>query len=324
MLLKFLHKFFAQADIPWVNLIWSQYYRSGKLPGQNKKGSFWWRDIVGLLDKFKDIASVTVADGSTVLLWKDHWNGINPAQRYPELLSFAKNENVTFKVAVGKDDFLQNFNLPLSTQAHQQLLQLQEVLSDRAIIQGNDQWKYKWGNTSFSTSKASKLLVRGQPAHPVYQWIWRSKCQMKHKVFFWLFLKDRLSTRDLLNRKNMALDSFTCDLCILQRLESGAHLFLRCNFAKAGWSSLGVTFVSTRAVPHIFRNIKDKLAVPFAMEIIIIMAWSIWLTRNDWIFKNVDPTVESCRRKFKEEFKLLLIRAKPGLLMAMSEWIDAF
>jgi hypothetical protein len=39
MLLKFLHKFFAQADIPWVNLIWSQYYRSGKLPGQNKNGS---------------------------------------------------------------------------------------------------------------------------------------------------------------------------------------------------------------------------------------------------------------------------------------------
>jgi hypothetical protein len=90
MLLKFLHKFFAQVDVPWVNLIWSQYYRSGKLPRQNKKGSFWWRDIAGLLDKFKDIASVAVADGSTVLLWKDHWNGIIPAQRYPELLSFAK------------------------------------------------------------------------------------------------------------------------------------------------------------------------------------------------------------------------------------------
>jgi hypothetical protein len=139
------------------------------------------------LDKFKDIASVAVADGSTVLLWKDRWNGIIPAQRYPELLSFAKNENVIFKMAVGKDDFLQNFNLPLSTQAHQQLLHLQEVLSDRDIIQGNDQWKYNWGSTSFSTSKAYKLLVRGQPAHLVYQWIWRSKCQMKHKVFFGCF-----------------------------------------------------------------------------------------------------------------------------------------
>jgi hypothetical protein len=52
-------------------------------------------------------------------------------------------------------------------------------------------------------------------------------------------------------------------------------------------------------VPQIFRRIKSKLAVPFSMEIIIIMASSIWLTRNDWIFNNVDPSVEDCRRKFK-------------------------
>jgi hypothetical protein len=39
----------------------------------------------------------------------------------------------------------------------------------------------------------------------------------------------------------MELDSYTCDLCILQRPETGAHLFLRCNFAKACWNSIGVT-----------------------------------------------------------------------------------
>jgi hypothetical protein len=38
MLLKFLHKFFSQEDIPWVKLIWFHYYNSGKLPGQHKKG----------------------------------------------------------------------------------------------------------------------------------------------------------------------------------------------------------------------------------------------------------------------------------------------
>jgi hypothetical protein len=62
LVLKFLHKFFAKADIPWVNLIWPHYYSSGKLPGQHKKGSLWWRDVVSLLDKFKSIASVIVAD----------------------------------------------------------------------------------------------------------------------------------------------------------------------------------------------------------------------------------------------------------------------
>lgn len=44
--------------------------------------SFWWKDIV-LLQKFKDLASATVSDGSTVLLWEDTWNGQVPAIDFP-------------------------------------------------------------------------------------------------------------------------------------------------------------------------------------------------------------------------------------------------
>lgn len=61
---------------------------------------------------------------------------------------------------------------------------------------------------------------------------------------------------------------------------------------------------------------------PFFMEIIILMVWSIWLTRNDWTFNNLDPSMNSYRRKFKDEY-VLLLRAKPTLLPAMSDWIEA-
>jgi hypothetical protein len=114
---------------------------------------------------------------------------------------------------------------------------------------------------------------------------------MKHKVFFWLLLKDRINTRDLLRRKTTALDSYTCDLCILQKLETTAHLILICNFAKACWQSIGVTFISTRSMPHIFNRIRRKLGVSFFMDIIILMSWSIWSTRNDWILSILDPSV---------------------------------
>lgn len=62
MLLKFLHKFFSKADMAWVNLVWENYYSNGELPGQNHRGSFWWRDILKLLDKFKGLARVIVGD----------------------------------------------------------------------------------------------------------------------------------------------------------------------------------------------------------------------------------------------------------------------
>jgi hypothetical protein len=85
MLLKYLHKFFSKADIPWVKLVWNFYYSNGKLHGQSDTGSFWWWDIVKLLDKFKGMASVRVGDGSTIIFWQDRWNGMIPAQSFPEL-----------------------------------------------------------------------------------------------------------------------------------------------------------------------------------------------------------------------------------------------
>lgn len=145
---------------------------------------------------------------------------------------------------------------------------------------------------------------------------------MKHKVFFWLLLRDRLSTRDPLRRRNMELETFTCDLCILQKLETVTHMFLRCNFAKACWASIGAAVITTRPLLSIFKLIKLKLQVPFFMEIIILMSWSIWTTRNDWIFKDLDPTVENCKRRFILEMSLLSHMAKPELVAALETWLQ--
>jgi hypothetical protein len=111
---------------------------------------------------------------------------------------------------------------------------------------------------------------------------------MKHKVFFWLLLKDRISTRDILRRKGMELDIYT-DLCIMQKMETVAHLILMCNFAKAYWRSIGALVVTTRSMPQIFDLIRRKLGVPFFMDIIILMFWSIWTVRNNWVFDGQDP-----------------------------------
>jgi hypothetical protein len=40
LLMKNLDKSFSKADLPWVKLVWSQYYGNGRLPGSTRKGSF--------------------------------------------------------------------------------------------------------------------------------------------------------------------------------------------------------------------------------------------------------------------------------------------
>jgi hypothetical protein len=63
--------------------------------------------------------------------------------------------------------------------------------------------------------------------------------------------------------------------------------------------------------------------MPFAMEIITIMCWSIWKERNAWLFNNKDPTVEHCKTIFKREFALVIHRAKESLVPDMKAWLDS-
>jgi hypothetical protein len=55
----------------------------------------------------------------------------------------------------------------------------------------------------------------------------------KTQGIFLLLLQDRLNTRGLLllRRKNMQLESYTCELCLL-REEKLRHLFFKYSFAK--------------------------------------------------------------------------------------------
>ena len=71
LLLKHLHKFFNRLDIPWVQLVWEKHCSNGTLPGTRKKGSFWWRDILKLLDSSKGLAMVHINDGISYLFWED-------------------------------------------------------------------------------------------------------------------------------------------------------------------------------------------------------------------------------------------------------------
>jgi hypothetical protein len=194
LLMKNLHKFYNKDEMPWVQLIWSNYYRNGQVLGQVKKGSFWWKDNLKLLNCFKGIAQVIVGKGDTVLFWNDLWNGRILNQAYPHLFSFTNKENITLQKVFQLDELHNLFNLPLSEEAFTQLCDLDVYLQTLQLNDSTDQWKYIWGNDYYKASRAYKHLVGSQSVHPTFKWIWQSSYQQKHKVFFWLLLKNRLNT----------------------------------------------------------------------------------------------------------------------------------
>ena len=273
LLLKNLYKFFNKLDIPWVQLVWEKHYKNSKLPSHTRKGSFWWKDILKLLQVFKSIASAHISSGTSVLFWHDSWLHTGPlASSNPELFYFVRNKQITAQKAFEANDFTDLVHLPLSLTAFQQLQEVQQAIDGIATSDANDKWHYCWGSDRFASAKVYRRLTGHHPIHPAFRWLWKNCCQPKHKVFFWLLLKDRLSTMNILRRRNMQLDSYTCALCNSLAEETVEHLFLNCPFAAHCWNMIQVDIPLQSSFPGIIDQIKDQLNSPFFMEAIILLA----------------------------------------------------
>jgi hypothetical protein len=298
LLLKNLHKFYSKADLTWVKLIWNKYYNNGRLPGQIMKGSFWWRSLLKLITTYKGIAQANLQSCRTIIFWSDMWNGRILQILYPHLYSFSKNSKVSVRYVLELERLQDQFHLPLSEEAYQEYYELEVMMQLVQYTEEHDYWSYIWGNGNYSSSKAYNHLLGTEQVHPALKWIWRTSCQQNHKVLFWLLLQDRLNIRGLLKRKNMQLESYTCELCLLQREEKLRHLFFRCSFAKNCWLSIGVQVPTWLRLKGAITRIKRNMKVPFTMEVIIIMFWSIWIERNTWIFQDEDPSIDKCKATF--------------------------
>jgi hypothetical protein len=108
-------------------------------------------------------------------------------------------------------------------------------------------------------------------------------------VFFWLLLKDRLSTRNILQRKSMTLPCYDCVLCTANIEETLEHLFLHCPFATACWGLLGLHVPPQEDIFEAIDSFKIQLHTPIFINIVTLLFWGIWISRNDLIFQGLQP-----------------------------------
>jgi hypothetical protein len=60
------------------------------------------------------------------------------------------------------------------------------------------------------------------------------------------------------------------------------------------------------------------------MSIIILLSWSIWISRNDLGRQGLQPTVDSCRSIFKKKLVLLVHPVKAKHKAFLEARIDNF
>lgn len=107
--------------------------------------------------------------------------------------------------------------------------------------------------------------------HESLQWIWKCIYQSKRRVFFWLLLKDKLTTRNTLRRRNMHSPSYNCILCYVDVEETAQHLFLQCQFAQQCWQFLQVHIPSNANFPDVMLYLRDSMQSRFYMAAVILL-----------------------------------------------------
>ena len=233
---------------------------------------------------------------------------------YPRAFSYAINEDVSAKDFLTANTLGENFHLPLSAHAIQELRSAQEETAEILLdTHATDQWSYLWGSDHYSSSRFYNFCFREIVPHESFNWIWKCKCTPKIKFFCWLLLSDRLNTRNMLRRRHYTVgNTFSCTMCNAGVEETVEHLFFHCAFSKSCWHLLKLPLSNdlTSNRLQLVSHARSHWPNQMFMEVFAIAAWSIWKERNNFYFNGITPSLSAWTSRFKEDFRLLVHRTK--------------
>lgn len=122
----------------------------------------------------------------------------------------------------------------------------------------------------------------------------------------------------------MFLPTYDCALCTNNTEETLEHLFLHCPFVVTCWGVLGLQEPHQADIFVAVDSFKSQLHIPLFMNLVILLCWSIWLSRNDLIFQGLQASIANCRSVFEKELVLLIHRVKNKHKTLLEEWIALF
>lgn len=122
--------------------------------------------------------------------------------------------------------------------------------------------------------------------------MWKSSYKLWLNSSFWLLLRDRLNTINILKRKNKHLDD-----------ETLFHLFFQCQFSQVCWNSLGIMWNlpvdpmdMISEAQHHFNHFNSKAF----RDVLITTCWSIWCHKN-----SASTSLVRWKAHFRVEFSIV-------------------
>lgn len=173
------------------------------------------------------------------------------------------------------------------------------MLQHRDMNRGTqDVWTFTWSSRCYNSRKIYTQLLGTVEASALFTWLQSSSNLGKHKLFFWLLLRDRLNTSNLLRRKNKELDDYSCVLCNSGLEETSFHLFFECPFSQTCQSSMNIHLEICSYNPLTWSLQLEKTLAIQSREVMMTACWTIW--RNSVIFDNGVHSLNAWKIHFRQ------------------------
>ncbi|GLT68412.1 hypothetical protein SLA2020_406460, partial [Shorea laevis] len=346
---KWRWRLVMEKEALWNRVVEAKYGIHGRRDWEGREvkinSSHWWKAL-WKLDKERGSYEgwmynglvKTVGEGNDTLFWHEKWCGEVP---------FREKFNRLFRLAEDKEAFVKNmgewrngewtwkwsWSRELLGRENTLLQDLNRLLHGSKLEQGQqDSWRWKHESKGTYSTKSAYILLSSsnrETESRMFSMLWNNKVPLKVSAFVWKAMQNRIPTGDNLLKRGIVGSNtdFTCIFCGKQT-ESVSHLFFTCETTWAIWHAAyawwGVQAVLTcEGWKHLQQHVgmvQNKKLKETWYVIWFTIIWSIWLWRNQLVFKegNVSPAMVVDLIKLRS---LNWISAKQNTDIAKELWL---
>ncbi|KAJ1691081.1 hypothetical protein LUZ63_015236 [Rhynchospora breviuscula] len=288
LLLRWIWRLYAQPSSMWSTISYQLFAkRNANIPplGWNRNGSFFWKQLLALRLYFQISTRTELHNGETTLFWFNNWGGAF-------LSFFQSSAAIPFRqwvtVSQALDSWFDVVPAPMSQTQDWIFRSSRELM----LTQQPDKLFWKWSSDGiYSSSSVYRALICAGKTRFRFHNLWRLRTPPTVKTFLFLLAHDRLLTQYQLTRRNIFVQHH-CHLCQVDLLETAEHLFCECPFSLNLWLKLGIPYANVQGTNQLLAHLcsldrNDSLSTRIATAV-----WSLWLERNNRIFRNERRTLQ--------------------------------
>eukprot|EP00253_Pinus_taeda_P003035 PITA_03035 len=276
---------------------------------QNKKeknSSVIWKATVEAFSVIEEGLAWKVGDGRQIRIGRDPWVGCNEAfSLSPGLLRHLDTKGITTLnqgERVGqstiwgqawKDDEELGLNVRWKNEWEGFIKELHR--SNVRIKDEPDFLLWAQSKSGEYSPKDGYSFLMGKKGWGIPEWwakgIWRLKCPVKARLFFWCILKRKVPTWETLQARFLAGPGH-CPLCKSNE-ETISHLFTTCAFTRKIWEEVTVSLKINAQWGHdlldaAWRKWWQSYPEGNLRNLSPIFYWGVWLVRNKSLFQDKD------------------------------------